>query len=261
MKLSKWERGVKLETRADVSQFAYLWFYEWHLFDSGKQGEHPHGSHDWEWTVNADGTTARMHSTWINMKVEAAENGAEMTLEITNGADFDWPDIAAIIPCFNPGDPKQEEMRNPIFLDEQHDRTYFLGRDGLDLIKGEFPREIHFNHAFGPAIMDWPKEREDGKFQFAEKWPTSQREAYGGLMARESDDKRWTMGVAWESYISAQGHNPWNCMHLSVRVGPLKQTRTKTIRGKMYLIEGSKEDCLRLYRKDFAGRFDDGVGI
>lgn len=80
-------------------------------------------------------------------------------------------------------------------------------------------------------------------------------------MARESDDRRWTMGVAWESYISAQGHNPWNCMHLSVRVGPLKQTRTKTIRGKMYLIEGSKEDCLRLYREDFAGRFDDGVGI
>jgi len=40
-------------------------------------------------------------------------------------------------------------------------------------------------------------------------------------------------------------------MHLSVRVGPLKQGETKTIRGKIYLFEGNKEDCIEKYTKDF----------
>ena len=139
-----------------------------------------------------------------------------------------------------------------MFLDENHEHTYFLGANGLDLIKGQYPREIHFNHKYRPAIMDWEKERKDGKFVFAEKWPTSDRDAHAGLLVRESEDKKWTMGIAWESFISAQGHNPWKCMHLSVRVGPLKKGQTKTIHGRIYLLKGLKEDCLEQFRKDFS---------
>ena len=86
---------------------------------------------------------------------------------------------------------------------------------------------------------------------FDEKWPTSKRDAHAGLLIRESDDKSRVMGIAWESFISAQGHNPWNCMHLSVGVGPLKKGDTKTIRGKIYLFKGSREDCLKKFREDF----------
>jgi hypothetical protein len=45
-------------------------------------------------------------------------------------------------------------------------------------------------------------------------------------------------------------------MHLSIRVGPLKQGQTKTIRGRIYLLKGSKEDCLRRFTKDFSTRMD-----
>ena len=55
-------------------------------------------------------------------------------------------------------------------------------------------------------------------------------------------------------YLSAQGHNPWNCMHLSIKVGPLKQGQRRTINGKIYLFEGSREDCLQAFRRDFADR-------
>ena len=48
MKLSKWERGVKVESRTDKAGFAYFWFYEWHLFDAVAKGEHTHGSHEWK---------------------------------------------------------------------------------------------------------------------------------------------------------------------------------------------------------------------
>lgn len=252
MKLTNWERGVKVESRTDKAGFAYFWFYEWHLFDAVAKGEHTHGTHEWKWNVNAKGTLARMDADWLKMKVRAVEHGAELTLEITNTSDHDWPEIAAIIPCFNPGNPVKPQEQNHIFLDEDYEHTHFLGADGFDLIKGQFPREIHFNRKYRPAIMAWEKERKDGKFVFSEKWPTSSRDAHTGLLVRESDDKKWTMGIAWESFISAQGHNPWKCMHLSVRVGPLKKGEKKTIRGRIYLLKGSKEDCLKQFRKDFS---------
>lgn len=256
MRLSKWERGIKIESRTEKRGFAYFWFYEWHLFDAVTKGEHTPGSRSWKWSIDANGTLARMNSRWLKMTIQAAENGAVMTLQITNTTDYDWPDIAAIIPCFNPGNPKNVKEQNPIFLDEECKDTYFLGKNGLELIKGQYPREIHFNHRYRTAIMDRKKEREDGRFVFSDKWPTSDRDAYAGLMVRESKDKQWVMGIAWESYISAQGHNPWKCMHLSIRVCPLKQGRTKTIRGRIYLFKGSKEDCLRCVKKDFSTRME-----
>ncbi|MHC4191482.1 MAG: hypothetical protein ACYTBX_10065 [Planctomycetota bacterium] len=252
MKLTKWERGVKVESRRDKMGFAYFWFYEWHLFDAVSKGEHTHGTHSWKWTVDANGTLAQMNSQWLKMRIKATENGADIALDITNTTNYDWPDIAAMIPCFNPGDHGNREEQNLIFLDEKHEHTYFVGNNRLELIKGQYPREIHFNHKFRTTIMNWKKERDDGNFVFSDKWPTSDRDAYSGLIIRESDDKQWVMGIAWESFISAQGHNPWKCMHLSVRVGPLKQGEKKTIRGRIYLFKGSKEDCLRYFKKDFS---------
>ena len=254
MKLTKWERGIKVESRRDKMGFAYFWFYEWHLFDAVTKGEHTQGSHSWKWTVDADGRLAQMNSRWLKMRIKATENGAKMVLEIENTTDYDWPDIAAIIPRFNPGNPRNKEQQNPIFLDGNHEHSYFLGRNGLELIKGKYPREIHFNHRFRKKIMNWKKEREDGNFVFSNKWPTSERDAYAGLMVRESKDKKRVMGIAWESFISAQGHNPWKCMHLSICVGPLKQGEKKTIRGRIYLFEGLKEDCLRYFKRDFPNK-------
>jgi hypothetical protein len=67
---------------------------------------------------------------------------------------------------------------------------------------------------------------------------------------RESAGGGWVTGVAWEDYLSAQGHNPRRCMHLSVRVGPLSRGERKSIRGKIYLFCGDREDCLARYRRD-----------
>jgi len=251
MKLTRWERGVRLDSRPDPNQFAFLWFYEWHLFDAVAKGEHTPGSCNWEWHIDGDGAEARMDAEWLRLHVRATENGADLSLEISNNTGHDWPSIAAIIPCFNPGDPRNPSTRNALFLDDGHVHTYFRGKDGLEPIKGTLPREIHFNHDCRSSVMTWAEDNGDGGFVFDEKWPTSDRDAYAGIMIRESDDKRYVMGIAWDSFLSAQGHNPWNCMHLSIKVGPLARGEKRTIRGKMYLFEGSKEDCLRAFETDF----------
>ncbi len=252
MRLIEWEKGIRIESRSDSNLFAFLWFYEWHLFDAIQKGEHTHGISDWKWTIDDDGTNAHINSEWLKLKINATQNGAKLVLEIINKTSHSWPPIAAIIPCFNPGNPENPLKMNPLFLDEGHAHTYFQGKNGLELIKGRYPREIHFNNECQPGIMAWDKEQEDRKFIFDEKWPTSERDAYAGLIVRESDDMQYVMGIGWESYLSAQGHNPWNCMHLSIKVGPLAPGEKKTINGRIYLFKGLKEDCLQEFVDDFS---------
>ena len=238
----------------DASTFAYLWFFEWTLFDAVLEGEHKSGTSDWTWSIDSTGSFAETQSDWFKLSATAVEDGAKLSLQITNNTDREWPDIAGIIPCFNPGfdgPKKTDAVPNNNFLDDGHDHTYFLGENGLELIKGDAPREIHFNHSRMASIMNWKKQRDDGQFVWYHKWPTSKRDAYGGALVRESEDRTQTMAVAWESFLTAQGHNPWKCMHLSIRVGPLKPGETKTILGKIYLFDGNKEDFLEKYERDF----------
>ena len=250
LRLTGWRRGVRLESRSDPSLYAYLWFYEWHMFDAVLPGEHTGGTSDWGWHIANTGESAQMDGDWLKLGVKATENGADLRLDIRNDSGHDWPAIAAIIPCLNPGHPEKLDEQNPIFLDREHVHTYFQGAKGLDLIAGAFPREIHLNHTCRPSVMSWTRERADGRFVWDEKWPTSARDAYDGILMRESDNGRYVMGIAWDAYLSAQGHNPWYCMHLSIKVGPLAQGETRTIRGKIYLMEGSRTDCLNAYEQD-----------
>ena len=144
--------------------------------------------------------------------------------------------------------PQGQEKRFPkAKLNPQFDneKTWFLGKSGLER---QIKREIHFDSALRPQL---DKLSPDGKFAFSSKWPTSPRNAHGGLLLRESTDGQWVAGIAWDRFLSAQGHNPWRCMHLCVRVGPLKPQESRTIRGRIYLFQGTKEDLLAKYRKDF----------
>jgi len=255
IKLGLWDRGVRITSTVDTSKFVYLWFYEWHLFDAVKKGEHTSGRWDWKWQIERQGELALLDTSWVQIKIRATGTGADILMKVTNITNYDWPAIAAIIPCFNPGTDRgkvTDAVANPGFFDDLHKNTWFIGEQGAGLISGEkFPREIHFNKKYLSAIESWEKESSGGDFVFSSKWPTSKRNAVDGLMIREDDTHEWIMGIAWDDFLSAQGHNPWKCMHLSVRVGPLKTGETKLLHGKIYLFEGAKEDCIKKYRSDF----------
>jgi hypothetical protein len=178
----------------------------------------------------------------MSFALRPANHGADITLKITNYSDYDWPDIAGIIPCFNPG---PIAIREPQFIDEEHTRTFFLASGGLELLQD---RAIHFNRKLRRQIDNVAGA---GEFVFSSKWPTSPVDATAGILIRESKDQRWVTAIAWEDFISVQGHNPWKCMHTCIRVGPLPRGRSKIVRGKIYLMPGNKDDCLRAFRADF----------
>ena len=231
--------------RADLQM--YLWFYEWNLFEAVVQGEHTPGNWPPHKTIGADGKHATVTHPGMALQVAARDDGAQLGLSVRNESDHDWPEVAAIIPCFNPGAPEIESAPpTQAFYDEEHQRTWFASRAGLELLTN---RAIHFNHALRPAIDD---RSQDERFVFSDKWPTSPVDAAAGLLLRESSDGRWVAGIAWDDFVSAQGHNPWRCMHLSIRLGPLRRGETKELRGRLYLMESTKEACYKAFKQEFA---------
>ena len=237
VRLFEWERGIGVEALGQPGMAMYLWFYEWNMFDAVKAGQHtPGGIAQFTHRVRADGREAELRSDDMVLKAVRVRDGAELQLTVTNRSDHDWPELAGIIPCFNPGPP---ERRNPQFTNTN---TYFVGPDGL--VRQEH-REIHFNAELREQI---DQVSDTGTFVFSDKWPTSPVNAAAGLLLRESSDGHWVTGIAWERFLSAQAHNPWACMHLSIHLGPLSKGQTRTVRGKIYLFKGDRQDCFRRYR-------------
>ena len=239
LRLFEWERGVGFESPADPAMKVYLWFYEWNMFEARKAGQHTGGTYHLPRNFEADGRRAGLGPRDLRLEVVARDTSADLSLSVTNQTDHDWPELAGVIPCFNPG---PAEIRNRQLA---HTNTYFVGPNGLER---QIKREIHFFDKLRPSI---DRVSPNGQFVFSHKWPTSDTNAKEGLIIRESTDGKWVVGIAWERFLSAQGHNPWECMHLCARVGPLKPNEKRTIRGKVYLFQGTKEDCLRRYRADF----------
>ena len=242
VQLVEWERGFAVQPIERGDMPVYLWFYEWNMFEAIEPGQHTQGSYRLNRKLSKDGRVGVISSDVLTLQMTAATDGADLKLTVRNRTDYDFPPIAAIIPCFNPG---PAESRNRQFANTN---TYFLGHDGLEkLVK----REIHFDARVRDLV---DREAKQGQYVWSQKWPKSKSNATGGLIVRESTNSKWACGIAWEDFLSAQAHNPWECMHLSIRIGPLARGDSKTIRGKIYLIEGNKEGLYKRYREDFGNQ-------
>ncbi len=252
MRLAPWERGVSVRPISTPDMKVYLWFYEWHMFDAVKRGQHTRGAWTNRITMGQDGKLATVESSnpGVTLEMTTVRDGAEMKLTIVNRSRHDWPPLASIIACFNPG---PEATRNRQFANTNRQfantNTWFHSADGLQRLAMRAPREIHYNNKLR-AKIDAAADG-TGRYAWTAKWPESQVDATDGLIIRESTDNQWVTAIAWERFLSAQGHNPWECMHLSIHVGPLAQNEARIVRGKIYLFKGSKEDALTRYQADF----------
>jgi len=231
VELFEWERGIGLRTLAAEPASMFLWFYEWRLFDALEPGQITRAEFDWPREVSADGRTARIAAPMLTLEARVVDSAVELTLEVRNETERAWPEEAAIIACFNPGPPETK----PYELGYQR-KTYLVGEEGLQRFED---REMHFRADLKPALKQLSPELE---FEFsANRWRTSELDSHAGLLLRESYTGRWTTGVAWEDWVGVQANNPWLCLHVATRVGPLAPGAVKTIRGRLVLIEGGRE--------------------
>lgn len=236
--LSEWERGIVVSStvRSDIAMF--LWFWEWNMFGAGEEGQHTHGQFENDRRVARDGASAVITTPdGMRLWMGTGADWIDLSLNVTNPSKREWSDLASIIPCFSPG---PEEARTEQF---RTTKTWFAGPDGLDRL---IAREIHFNEDLRVQV-DGAVDT-DGRFPWSDKWPTAEGNATSGLMVRESVDSGWVTGIAWERFLSAQAHNPWECLHLAAQLGPLGPSEMRDVQGRIYLTEGTKEDLLTMHR-------------
>ena len=240
-RLSPWDRGVSVDSTEQLDMRVYLWFYEWHMFGAVKPGQHTNGT--WKNRVNVrddrSAATIQSDNPGLSLDIRAVADGADLMLQVTNESDRPWPTLASIIACFNPG---PQATRNRQFANTN---SWFHSADGLKPLAIEAPREIHYNSDLRQAI---DAQADNGKFAWSSKWPASEVDAIDGLIIRESTDGNWVTGIAWNRFLSAQGHNPWECMHLSAHVGPLEPREARTVAGRIWLFRGNRNDLLSRYQ-------------
>lgn len=249
-KLFEWERGFGLRVAGEPTAEMFFWIYEWNMFEAMQPGQHTHGTYKLPRRLEPGSNEAIVDSPALHLRLRAVADGAELQLRVTNTTAQAWPEIAGIIPCWSPGqvpgtNPSMPEPLNRNFADPWRRNSWYVSAGGLAPLD---TRALHFNQHHRAAAE---RASDGGRFVFSNKWPTAGDDAVAGLILRESEDGRWVTGVAWEEFLSVQGHNPWSCLHACVRVGPLAPGESRMLRGRLYLFPGTKEDCLARFQRDF----------
>jgi hypothetical protein len=72
-----------------------------------------------------------------------------------------------------------------------------------------------------------------------------------GLIIRESLDGRFSSGMYWERTAYVGNRHPADCLHAAVDFGPLSAGQHRTVHGKFYFVEGTREQLLEVWRSDF----------
>ncbi|MFB6218198.1 MAG: hypothetical protein ABEH77_03300 [Halobacteriaceae archaeon] len=246
LELSTWEPpsagGIRVAP-ASGGPAVFLWAYEWNMFGAFQPGLHTHTG-DQQFRAATDGERAAVGTVGATLAATAAEGGVDLSLSVANLTGRDWPPLAAVVPCLSPGKEDDEPVTG-CFVDEGHAHTYYYGESGLERLD---EREIHYQRSVRERIRE---RRPDGGYPWDDKWPEADRPATEPLLVRGAEGEDWSVGIAWEDSISAQGHNPWNCMHLSVRVGPLPAGHTTSVGGRLYLLPGGPERILERYEAEF----------
>ncbi len=259
--LVSWGKGVSFHPENNTEMELFYWFSEHNIFRAVKDEIHSMaGAQSLDISNNGKAADSKPNrSSGMQLSIVSTNGCLDMLLTVTNKSEHDWPEIAAIIPCLSPNLIRRENDTQPKvrmngdgenFVPTKfstpnmvNNNTFIVTSNGLQQLH---LRELHYCDSYREE-MDIELNGEALK----DNWPLNEENFSKGVMIRESTDGVYVVGMAWEEAISVQGHNPYCCMHLSIRVGGLAPGESKTIRGKTYLFKGTKEDCMSLLDADF----------
>lgn len=64
--------------------------------------------------------------------------------------------------------------------------------------------------------------------------------------------ENWTAGLYWQRTACVSNRHPADCLHAGVDFGPLQAGQSRTLHGKFYWLEGTKDDLFDLWQQEFA---------
>lgn len=74
---------------------------------------------------------------------------------------------------------------------------------------------------------------------------------YWEIVAPNTSWKQITSGMYWERTACISNRHPADCVHSWIDFGPLAAGQSRTLRGAVYFIEGTKDDLMALWESDF----------
>jgi hypothetical protein len=75
---------------------------------------------------------------------------------------------------------------------------------------------------------------------------------YWDRVAPQTDWDQISAGMYWERTAMVSNRHPADCVHSWVDIGPLAEGETRIVQGKVYYLEGSKDDLLSNWQRDFS---------
>jgi hypothetical protein len=285
-KLSSYDNGIVVTSATDPAMTIHYWIFEWTIFDAIALDEevsgYQKGTKNRKYPVmrnivkrarkteiSEDGRRAvvtikseadpKLDMTWT---FTARPDGADIELRIKNTSDRDWPELASLTPCFHPGvgskgseavrakrkeegapEPPDAMKPNYAFCPKAggDKNTSFATEAGLKL----FPSQSAVTNVQLKEALAEPGIRRRIRRMGAER-------TQHGFIVRQSNDGAWTTGIAWDRFLYVQAGNPYRCMHMPLRVGPLAKGETATLRGRIWLFKGSPNECFKRYQAEFA---------
>jgi len=75
--------------------------------------------------------------------------------------------------------------------------------------------------------------------------------SYWRYVAPDARWDTWSCGLYWQRTAYISNRHPADCLHAGVDLGSLEAGKSRTVAGKFYWIEGTKDDLLAHWREEF----------
>jgi hypothetical protein len=185
-------------------------------------------------TIILTGVATSPHPAAYTIVVYPGEDVIDFDMTVTNTGPLPWKTSAYCVLClrFN---------ASPTFYDAHMDRTFIRMGERFVAIADTKAHERHFAHLLRPDDPEIPSNH------------TTEDPATCSLIIRSSADGRHHVGLAWDDAVSVS-HNlneEFNCIHSNPRFGALQPGESRTLHGKLYFADGSREMLFERYKKNF----------
>ena len=168
------------------------------------------------------------------IQITPSEHGLDLRFTVTNLTDLPFHNLDNF-PCL--GHP------SPPFEDVALERTFIVTAAGLTPLKDTHrgsgdPRRTHFHLEGGVARKSFG----------ASFWgEASETVAACGAILRTSEDGRFTIGTNWERVCEVfHNEDDHHCIHSLGAIPLLEPGETRTVCGKIVLVEGTPEQALKI---------------
>lgn len=216
---------------------------------------------DWEISVIKDSTTLvdkAEDGSWLHLRSILSKSESDPPIIIDHHITASTDEVTFLLTAHNPSNTFVDVLwaepcirvagftgRPEIWLGDHYlDVSFIFLDDTLTTLDETPPTDVGFydlGQVFAPAEIN----RDD-----LNPRPLSPAIPSNGLIGCYSKDRSMLLATAWQPYQELfQG--VITCLHSDFRIGGLNPGQTKTIKGKIYIMENNIEKLLQRYQSDF----------